>query len=184
MAYTAVPTVTTGELWTAANHNTYIKDNMTAIFWYAQTPTFVQAIAAYNQTDTSEIELGNQATGYTLPDSKLSYVHGGFYCPQSPATSLTITPVVYPGSSGNVYCWNLVQMGADGEDYNTHQEGDGGYGAQAVTASPSWNFLSGNTLSNIAAGDIVRLTWIRDGTDASDTVNNYVRFIGWIIDRA
>lgn len=30
MAYTAVPTVATGDLWTAANHNTYIRDNFAA----------------------------------------------------------------------------------------------------------------------------------------------------------
>ena len=30
MAYTEVPTVTTGEVWTAADHNTYIKDNFAA----------------------------------------------------------------------------------------------------------------------------------------------------------
>lgn len=30
MAYNAVPTAVTGDLWTAANHNTYIKDNFAA----------------------------------------------------------------------------------------------------------------------------------------------------------
>ena len=30
MAYNPVPTVTTGDLWTAANHNTYIRDNFAA----------------------------------------------------------------------------------------------------------------------------------------------------------
>jgi len=30
MTYTAVPTKSTGDLWTAANHNTYIKDNFAA----------------------------------------------------------------------------------------------------------------------------------------------------------
>ncbi len=30
MAYTAVPTQNTGDLWTAANHNTYIRDNFAA----------------------------------------------------------------------------------------------------------------------------------------------------------
>lgn len=30
MAYTAVPTVATGDTWTAANHNTYIKNNFAA----------------------------------------------------------------------------------------------------------------------------------------------------------
>ena len=28
MAYSAVPLVATGDLWTAANHNTYLRDNM------------------------------------------------------------------------------------------------------------------------------------------------------------
>ena len=32
MAYSAVPLVATADLWTAANHNTYLKDNMTAIW--------------------------------------------------------------------------------------------------------------------------------------------------------
>src|SRR3972149_1027593 len=30
MAYSVVPTVATGDLWTAANHNTYIRDNFLA----------------------------------------------------------------------------------------------------------------------------------------------------------
>jgi hypothetical protein len=30
MAYSAVPTVTTGDTWSAANHNTYIRDNFAA----------------------------------------------------------------------------------------------------------------------------------------------------------
>lgn len=30
MAYTPVPTVATGDIWTAANHNTYIRDNFAA----------------------------------------------------------------------------------------------------------------------------------------------------------
>lgn len=30
MAYNPVPTVTTGDLWTASNHNTYIRDNFAA----------------------------------------------------------------------------------------------------------------------------------------------------------
>lgn len=32
MAYTPVPTVNSGDLWTAANHNLYIKDNITALY--------------------------------------------------------------------------------------------------------------------------------------------------------
>lgn len=32
MAYSAVPTVATGDLWTAAQHNTYIRDNEAALY--------------------------------------------------------------------------------------------------------------------------------------------------------
>ena len=32
MAYSVVPLVATGDLWTAANHNTYLRDNMAAIW--------------------------------------------------------------------------------------------------------------------------------------------------------
>jgi len=32
MAYSVVPLVATGDLWTAANHNTYLRDNMSAIW--------------------------------------------------------------------------------------------------------------------------------------------------------
>lgn len=32
MAYTAVPTVATGDTWTATQHNTYLRDNMSAIW--------------------------------------------------------------------------------------------------------------------------------------------------------
>jgi hypothetical protein len=34
MAYSVVPTVATGDLWTAANHNTYIRDNLSALWPY------------------------------------------------------------------------------------------------------------------------------------------------------
>lgn len=32
MAYSAVPTVVTGDLWSAANHNTYLRDNLAALW--------------------------------------------------------------------------------------------------------------------------------------------------------
>ena len=35
MSYTPVPTVVTGDLWTAANHNTYVKDNLAALWPYS-----------------------------------------------------------------------------------------------------------------------------------------------------
>lgn len=35
MAYVAVPTVATGDLWTASNQNTYLRDNMAALFPYS-----------------------------------------------------------------------------------------------------------------------------------------------------
>lgn len=47
MGYTAVPTVSPGDLWTAANHNTYIRDN----FAYFATPD----VAIYRAGATQSI---------------------------------------------------------------------------------------------------------------------------------
>lgn len=54
MAYTTTPTSATGDLWSAANQNTYLKDNLTALWAYttagdlvyAATPSTLQRLAA------------------------------------------------------------------------------------------------------------------------------------------
>lgn len=42
MTFSPVPTVATGDLWTAANHNTYLKDNMAALNQMASNPAMVK----------------------------------------------------------------------------------------------------------------------------------------------
>lgn len=43
MAYTAHPTVVTGQTWTAANQNTYVKDNLAALWVYTTAGDIVYA---------------------------------------------------------------------------------------------------------------------------------------------
>jgi len=46
MAYSAVPTVVTGQTWTAANQNTYVKDNFAAVFPYTTAGDIAYATSA------------------------------------------------------------------------------------------------------------------------------------------
>jgi hypothetical protein len=56
MAYSSVPTVVTGDTWTAANHNTYLKNNMATLWPYtgsediavASGPTTLKRLAVGN----------------------------------------------------------------------------------------------------------------------------------------
>jgi hypothetical protein len=78
MAYTSVPTSTTGDLVTAAWFNTYIKDNFAYVYGLATVATAeVQSFSfAYNETVTT----GDGAGGYVTVPAKyngwvLSAVH-------------------------------------------------------------------------------------------------------------
>lgn len=53
MSYTAVPTVSTGDVWTASNHNVYIRDNF-------------RAVAPGNVTTKGQLAIGGGANALTL----------------------------------------------------------------------------------------------------------------------
>ena len=101
MAYNALPTSVTGDLWTAANHNTYIKDNFAAgvpdIFTAAGDLAYATGANA-----ASPLALGDARdvlavnTGATAPE----WSGGIFGCSISATTDQTIsagvlTPVVF-----------------------------------------------------------------------------------------
>lgn len=50
MAFTSVPTVATGDTWTASQHNTYLRDNMAALFPYTTTGDIAVASSASTLT--------------------------------------------------------------------------------------------------------------------------------------
>ena len=68
MAYTPVPTVSTGDTWTAAQQNAYLKDNMTAVFPYTTKGDLAVASAANNLARlgvVSDYQLLQSRTGAT-----------------------------------------------------------------------------------------------------------------------
>ena len=85
MSFTTVPTVATGETWTAANHNQYIKDNFADLVAYKG----VKVIRTSNQAITG-------ALAYVSFDTE-DHDEGGFHAGGSP-TRLTI-----PAGAGGFY---------------------------------------------------------------------------------
>jgi len=63
MAYTAVPTVATGDLWTAANQNTYLRDNFAATFVGTTTDT---GDMVYSTSDDNTITALSIGTAYQV----------------------------------------------------------------------------------------------------------------------
>lgn len=169
MAYTAVPTVTTGELWTAANQNTYLRDNATSF-----ANRFVPVTGGYNQTDTSDIN--PSWAGVVLPDSKLAFSVGFF---RAIASNPVANVIVRSQGTGNVYGNFAYGGGNDDEAYNTHN-GSTGYETQAVTADDN-DFVHSLTCTDVTNGDVVLLQWSRDATHANDTANADVYVTGYFI---
>jgi hypothetical protein len=74
MSFNTVPTVATGDLWTAANQNTYLRDNMAALFPYTTAGDIAVASAADALTrlalgDVGQVlkVLSGPALGYGSP---------------------------------------------------------------------------------------------------------------------
>lgn len=63
MTYQALPTVTTGETWTATQHNTYVRDNFSALFPYTK-----QGNIAY-ATSSTELTVPTNAAGIKIMKS-------------------------------------------------------------------------------------------------------------------
>lgn len=168
MAYSAVPTVSTGDLWTASNHNTYIRDNFTAL---AATRTFVQTIYAAAMIPSS-------ADQDILPDGSDDYLYFYFRIPQNYSSALSVVPVVSSASSGNIYWGHSAAYGANGEAVNAHSDS----AALSATAYTSGILqLTGLTLASAAAGDNVKYTFQRDASNVLDTVGDAVTARGFYI---
>lgn len=71
MARPAVPTVATGDLWTAANQNTYLRDYMAAIFGGAEAGKFLKWNALADTVESGDggaplLRQGGSATDYSV----------------------------------------------------------------------------------------------------------------------
>lgn len=76
MAYSAVPTVVTGDIWSAANHNTYLRDNLAALWPFTTAGDIAIASSA---AELSKLSIGTayQRARVKSDASGLEYVNDG-----------------------------------------------------------------------------------------------------------
>lgn len=132
MSFNTVPTVSTGNSWSAAQHNTYVRDNFTALWPYSNNGDIAfqsgsgalsrLAIGSANQVLTSTGSAPAWVTPTTLQDV---YPVGSIYIS---------TASTNPGTTFGFGTWSAIQgrmlIGADG----TYAGGSTG-GAATVTLS-------------------------------------------------
>ena len=63
--YTAVPTVATGDMWTAANHNTYVRDNL-AFFKNDFIKRGSAAVGSFTTTSTTFVDITGASINLVL----------------------------------------------------------------------------------------------------------------------
>lgn len=144
----------------------------------------VPAMWPRNETDGTVLAWGGaDDPGWVLPDGKKSGCYGAFKVPEDFVSSLDILAVVYPLASGNLYCENLFRSAKAGETMPQHAMSTT-YQAVAVVKDTVYEIQPlaghGETLQ-LQGGDYVALRWTRDATNAADTVNAAVRFLGWLV---
>ncbi len=140
---------------------------------------FVQAAGGYDNT-LSALLVQVATTGLYFAANSNCFGHGHFMVPSDFVSGMTVTAVVYPLATGNIYSRNLADYGACGEAYNAHSDSVG-LAAVAVTWA-EMECIQVVPLTNEAIGDIVHLTFRRDASNALDTINAGVDFPGWIVE--
>lgn len=114
-----------------------------------------------------------------LADGVTSEVKGMFKVPKDFVSGMTVKPVVIASASGNIYSTWTITYGGVGEAIDTHTH----TASQAATALTLYllSEIQSLSISNAAVGDYAQLGFQRIGESASDTINDAVLFIGWLI---
>lgn len=139
---------------------------------------FVPCVGVENITDTTYYD-EIQSRGPTMADNKATSGYGHFYVPDDYESGLTVTSIIRAAATGDVYGYTNLSYGASGEAWNIHSDFNG-YTATAVTANEN-EFILPVTPASIAAGDLVRCQFARNGVDALDTIGNDVFIVGWLV---
>lgn len=182
MAYSAVPTVATGDLWTAANHNQYIKDNFA--YLYDRTYTVKQVVLPFVNDGGTKFRT---AQGVILPGSVSGPLYyGGFRVPPDYVSGLKVTPIIVgpvSGSANNVVLHSQVYFGATAETFTNTTQNPG----NVTVATPANNtYLLATTvaitLTSPADGDYVNMEFYRDYATGADTFTGDIYFYGWEVE--
>jgi len=141
---------------------------------------WVPPTGVYNTTDASQVQQ-TDAKGYAMIDNKVVTGWGAFIIPKDYTSAITITPYVVCNGANDMYTSGSATYGSVTEAYNTHTNTS----AAAMQTEHGANTLGTGhmslTLASATAGDIVHLTFTRQGNHASDTVGGTVYFFGWLV---
>lgn len=167
--------------------------------WFASTPRtrydFVPAVGGYNETDHTDLLVGNpgrQYGGWNMLDNKTCAAFGNWVVPEYyddlESASLSVKSVVISTGTGNCFLQTSARWGECGEAYNANS--DGHVGTPAVTnlnreciveITPA-DFAVPVTGNPPVIGELMTFVMTRAGGNPSDTVNGDVYAIGFIIE--
>ena len=143
---------------------------------------WVPSTECYNNTGVNYMNAILQ--GWEMVDNAICECYGHFRVPADYSSGLNITPVIIPGGTGDVYAKMEAAYGALGEDHDTHTYARG-YTQITGAAINETDELSEIALTTWAfaptSGDYVCVTFLRDSTGISDSVNATVYFVGFVV---
>jgi hypothetical protein len=142
---------------------------------------FVPALVGNNITDGTEIPMTRDNGGVIhLPDNKVAGTYGRFVADTN--MSKVVSRALFLESTGGaVYAHNTARHAAIGEDQSTNTATTGMIAVDTVAGVEIWNTHALLEIPDITAGEIVRLWFQRDATNALDTINASIAFVGWMV---
>ena len=194
MAYTAIPSVSTGETWTASNQNTYVKDNVSYLYSQVGAQFWLSAGGSILSTTN-----GAPLTPEELTTNKINIITRDFDKDTIEYTEWLFTlPSDYDGSTfTSRFYWKHpvataynVIWGLQGRAYTNGDALDQALGtAQEVTdigGTTDDLYLSDATSAitvagSPAGGQLVTFRAYRKASDGSDTLNVDAQLVGILV---
>jgi len=118
-----------------------------------------------------------------MADGEDTTIHQTFIIPDDITTITTAQVIVIPEGTGDLRWQCDTAMSACGEDFETHTDSIGA-DVTAVTTDERECIDIIDALTDATAGDLVGIQFIRTGSNAGDTVNANVYYLGILIQGA
>ena len=160
MAYSTVPTVATGDSWSAAQHNTYIRDNFTALWPYTTAGDIVYATSA---TAIDRLPIGTN--GYILS------VSSGVPAWIDSANLLAKSCLIRRSSSQNITKNTQTLITFENEVYDNFSYWSSGDPTKIILPKAGYYRLSG-TMTWDTDGDGYRAIYIGESATLVSLVKN------------
>jgi len=201
MAYTAVPTVNTGDPWSASDHNTYVKENFA--YFKTLTDSLVSRLSVrqlwvsnWKPTLTSgcgdrqqlELATNKNVVDYCPFDKDtIEYAYANVPMPED-YTGGTIYAKPYwlhPAATAFKVSWGLQGVAVSNDDTLDVAQGtarysndEGGTTGDLYIGPQQWLIIAGTP----AAGDLIQFVTSRKADDATyDTLDVDAYLLGWMI---